>query len=73
MGNRKILQKLGLLIRKTREQKGISLNRFAIDNNMTKSGLSKIENGLSNPQILTIVKIAKGLDISLAKLLSDFD
>jgi len=72
MDKKEFLTKLGLSIRKKREKKGVSLNKFALDNEITKSALSKIENGLSNPQIVTLNKITDGLNINL-KNLFDFD
>lgn len=68
MDKQKFLRELGLAIRKKREARNISLNQFAIDNDLTKSGLSKIENGLSNPQIMTLFKISQGLKINLNNL-----
>ena len=45
-------------------------NRIGMD----KQNLWAIENGKSNPQILTLVKISSGLGITLPVLLSyDFD
>ena len=65
------LQALGQRIRSTREKQGVSLNKFAYENDFTKSGLSKIETGQSDPRATTIKKIALGLNISFSELVRD--
>jgi transcriptional regulator with XRE-family HTH domain len=62
------LQVLGRRIRTTREKQGVSLNRFAYENDFTKSGLSKLETGQSDPRATTIKKIAAGLNVSFSEL-----
>ncbi|MDR2431276.1 MAG: helix-turn-helix domain-containing protein [Candidatus Margulisbacteria bacterium] len=59
---------LGRRIRSAREAKGISLNKFAYENDFTKSGLSKIETGQSDLRATTLKKISAGLDITLSEL-----
>ncbi|MDR1453382.1 MAG: helix-turn-helix domain-containing protein [Candidatus Margulisbacteria bacterium] len=65
------LQTLGRRIRKIRETQGISLNKFAYENDFTKSGLSKIETGQSDPRATTIKKITLGLNISFSELVEN--
>jgi transcriptional regulator with XRE-family HTH domain len=62
------LQVLGQRIRTMREKQGVSLNKFAYENDFTKSGLSKIETGQSDLRATTIKKIAAGLNMSLSEL-----
>jgi transcriptional regulator with XRE-family HTH domain len=62
------LQVLGQRIRTMREKQEVSLNKFAYENDFTKSGLSKIETGQSDLRATTIKKIAAGLNISLSEL-----
>ena len=65
------LLSLGHKIRLIRENKGISLNKFAYENDFTKSGLSKIETGKSDPRATTLQKISNGLGISFAELVKN--
>jgi transcriptional regulator with XRE-family HTH domain len=50
------------------KSKKLSLQDLAYSIGMEKSNLSVIENGRSNPQLLTYAKIASALDISLKDL-----
>lgn len=51
-----------------RKLKGLSQVELANRIGMDKQNLYVIEKGLSNPQLLTIVKIASGLEITLTEL-----
>jgi transcriptional regulator with XRE-family HTH domain len=63
-----LLQLVGSKIREYRKSKKLSLQDLAYSIGMEKSNLSIIENGKSNPQLLTYAKIASALDISLKDL-----
>jgi transcriptional regulator with XRE-family HTH domain len=63
-----LLQLVGSKIREYRKSKKLSLQDLAYSIGMEKSNLSVIENGRSNPQLLTYAKIASALDISLKDL-----
>jgi DNA-binding XRE family transcriptional regulator len=65
----KPLAKLGKHIKKIRKIKGITLEKLAYENDLSKGNLSKIEKGLVDPQFLTLFKIANGLGLSLKELL----
>lgn len=65
----KYFQKLGLKIKQLREQKGLDQKSFAFDCEIGRTQLYMIENGKTNPRLLTLMKIAKGLDISVDELL----
>lgn len=41
---------------------------FAFDCEIGRTQLHMIENGKTNPRVLTLIKIANGLEISLSKL-----
>ena len=64
-----VLKAVGIRIRLLRKQEGMSLQDLAYRIGMEKSNLSVIENGKSNPQLLTFVKIASALGVSLSSLL----
>jgi transcriptional regulator with XRE-family HTH domain len=63
-----LLQLIGSKIRELRKSKSLSLQELAYKLEMEKSNLSIIENGRSNPQILTFAKIASALGTNLNEL-----
>jgi transcriptional regulator with XRE-family HTH domain len=66
--------KLGKNIKKYRKLGDITQVELANRIGMDKQNLWAIEKGKSNPQVLTLVKIASGLGITLPVLLSfEFD
>lgn len=65
----KYLKKLGDKIRKMREEKGIDQKSFAFDCEIGRTQLYMIENGKTNPKLLTLIKIVNGLGIELKDLL----
>lgn len=56
-------------LKKTREQRGLSLERLSELTGVSKSMLRQIETGKSSPTIATIWKIANGLRVSFTALL----
>ncbi|MFL0085039.1 helix-turn-helix transcriptional regulator [Tenacibaculum maritimum] len=65
----KYFQKLGSKIKKLREEKGIDQKSFAFDCEIGRIQLYMIENGKTNPRLLTLIKIANGLEIPVYELL----
>ncbi|CAL2107966.1 Regulatory protein MunI [Tenacibaculum sp. 190524A02b] len=63
-------KKLGSRIKKLREEKGIDQKSFAFDCEIGRTQLYMIENGKTNPRLLTLIKIANGLDLSISELLN---
>lgn len=72
MTDREFLELLGKRIVELRKNAGISQSELANVAGMEKSNLSVIENGKSNPQILTLVRLASAMGASL-KDLADVD
>ncbi|KAB1155304.1 helix-turn-helix transcriptional regulator [Tenacibaculum aiptasiae] len=66
----KYFQKLGARIKQLREEKGIDQKSFAFDCEIGRTQLYMIENGKTNPRLLTLMKIADGLEMSVSELLS---
>lgn len=64
-----VLEIVGKTIKEQREKQNLSLNIFAFENNLQKSLLSRIENGKNEIKILSLWKIAKGLNMPLSKLI----
>ena len=54
-----------------RETRNLSLEKLSQATGVSKSMLSQIENGNTNPSISTLLKIASGLKISFAALLKE--
>jgi len=65
----KYLQKLGARIKKLRETKGIDQKSFAFDCEIGRTQLYMIENGKTNPRLLTLKKISDGFEMSVSELL----
>ncbi|MEX2484724.1 MAG: helix-turn-helix transcriptional regulator [Brumimicrobium sp.] len=68
MTDKKYLEKLGQQIAKIRKEKGFTQVEFADKLDMNRSALAKIEIGRVNPQIITLKRIADGLEISVSEL-----
>lgn len=64
------ISNIGKSIKRYRELNNITQSELANKIGMDKQNLWAIEKGNSNPQILTLVKIAAGLGITLPLLLS---
>jgi transcriptional regulator with XRE-family HTH domain len=65
---------LGLRVKALRREKtGLSQERFGDAIEVSRSHMGLIERGLTNPTLETIVKIARGLDVSMAKLFEPFE
>lgn len=64
----KYFQKLGAKIKRLREEKSIDQKSFAFDCEIGRTQLYMIENGKTNPRLLTLMKIADGLEISIQEL-----
>jgi transcriptional regulator with XRE-family HTH domain len=60
-----IIKKVAQRIKKLREAKGLTIEKLAYANDMSKGNLSEIERGMIEPKLVTLEKIAKGLDVSL--------
>jgi len=60
---KKLFKATGLVIKKLRKEKGLSLNIFAYENDLQKSLISRLENGLNEPKFSSLWKIAEALNI----------
>ncbi|CAA0220393.1 helix-turn-helix domain-containing protein [Tenacibaculum maritimum] len=67
----KYFQKLGAKIKQLREEKEIDQKSFAFDCEIGRTQLYMIEKGRTNPRLLTLMKIADGLEISISELLQN--
>jgi len=64
----KYFKKLGLRIKELREEKGLDQKAFAFDCEIGRTQLHMIENGKTNPRLLTLMIITNTLGIPLSKL-----
>ena len=66
---KKLIKILGHTLKLMREKKGVSLNIFAYENDLTTATVSRVENGLVDTKFSTLIKYAKGLEIPLEQIL----
>lgn len=66
-------RKIGIRIRELREETGLSQERFANTHSLDRTQVSRIERGLSNMEINTLVSFIRALDISIKEFFSEFD
>lgn len=64
-----IQERFGAVIKRIREEKGLSLRSLAANCELDDSQISKIENGKRNIQLSTIIELAKGLNVEPKELL----
>ena len=62
---------LGEAIRRIRKKQGISQEKLALLSEVDRSYMGRIERGDNNAAILTLLKIAKALDVSIADLMKE--
>lgn len=62
---------LGQKLREVRRSKGVTLNTVASESGLSKSFVSQVESGVTNPSIASIKKICDVLSIPLAELFDD--
>lgn len=60
---------LGRAIRETRLAKGISQEKLALMAEVDRSYVGRVERGDNNAAVLTLVRLASALDMTVAKLL----
>ncbi len=65
-----LLKLIGNRIRELRKEQNLSLRDVAFKIGMEPSNLSVIENGRSNPQILTYARIASALSVELSTIVT---
>ena len=70
MGNKtdKVLKEFGKNLQKLREAKGFSTRQFADEAEISHSSVGRLEAGLSNPTMTTLIKIAEALEVDLNSL-----
>lgn len=72
MDKSRFLKKLGENLAKVRKQKGYSQDRLYLEGGFSRGTISKIENGLTSPEVFTLARIAEILEVPIKKLI-DFE
>lgn len=70
---KEIFKTLGEYLKSLRISQNKSLNIFAYENDMTTATVSRVENGLVDSKLSTLIKYAKGLEIPLEKIIQHLD
>lgn len=65
--------KFGANIKKIRTSKNLSQEKFAELVGLHRTYITEVERGLRNVSLINIVKIAKGLDISISELFNEIE
>lgn len=71
MGQRALVL-LGRTIRRLRKQRGLSQEALAVRSRMHLNNISSIERGERNAGVLSVLKIARGLDVAVTALFDEF-
>lgn len=66
-----VRRRVGLNLRRFREEKGLSQERLAFDCRLHRTYISGVERGVRNPTVVVLEKIAKALKIRSGQLLDD--
>lgn len=72
MAKSTVEKRLGIIVRRHREQLGLSQEGLAELTGLHRTYISDIERGVRNLSLRSIIKIAAGLQISIATLFSEF-
>jgi transcriptional regulator with XRE-family HTH domain len=68
-GDDAIIIELGSRVKALRTQAGLTLEEFAAQSGVSRAMLSKVERGEKSPTLAIIVRIAKGLNVSMSTLM----
>ena len=64
-----IVAEVGGRVKRLRIQAGLTLDEFAAQSGVSRAMLSKVERGEKSPTLAIIVRIAKGLNVSMSALM----
>jgi len=64
-----IVIEVGSRVKRLRSQAGLTLEEFAAQSGVSRAMLSKVERGEKSPTLAIIVRIAKGLNVSMSTLM----
>ena len=61
----------GEVIRSYRKDKRISQERLALDSDLQRSFISRLERGLTQPTLVTIFELAQALDVEPVQIIAE--
>jgi len=64
------LENFGARVKELRLKKGMTLEQLAFEADIELSQVHRVEKGKINPTLTTLMALAKGLDITLAELMT---
>lgn len=62
-----IRRRVGLNLKRLREERGKSQEELAFDCNLHRTYVSGVERGVRNPTVVVLHKLAKGLKVDIAE------
>ena len=68
LNEKKALQDFGKKVRVCRKEQAMTQSALAYEMDVEISQISRIERGLINPTLLTIIRLAGGLRVSISRL-----
>ncbi|QPF88072.1 helix-turn-helix transcriptional regulator [Bradyrhizobium genosp. L] len=68
-GDDALVAEVGSRVKQLRTQAGLTLEEFATQSGVSRAMLSKVERGEKSPTLAIIVRIAKGLNVSMSTLM----
>jgi transcriptional regulator with XRE-family HTH domain len=66
-----LLQKFGKRVKKIRLEKGLTQKELALEMDVEISQISRIERGLVNPTLTTLIKLATCLNVKIASFFGE--
>lgn len=73
MAEETLAEGFGRLVRRLRKERGFSQEEFAFRVGVHRTYMGDIERGEKNVTLVTADKLARGLDLTLAELLSELE
>lgn len=70
---KQVIKKLGKRLRSLRMSKHISLNKLAYENDLTTATISRIENGLVDLRMSTLLKVAISLEMPIEEIIKPLE
>jgi transcriptional regulator with XRE-family HTH domain len=65
-----VRQRLAINLRRLRQAKGLSQEKFALEHHIDRTYVSGIERGRRNPTITIVAKLATALGVDVSELLA---